>query len=120
MTPGLGIGIGIGIGSNQPPRPNTRKFEEGIVELNLMTAKLEGADIVFAPYAVFKPEGSNEAMVSIVVLRSSDVALNGWTPRDVEAKDLKSAALRDDTFLPSQAFDPSVYGDGLIVAVNIV
>lgn len=119
----VGIGVGIGLGMSQqlgtgPKRATVEDFAN-IGETRLMEANVRGARIVFAPYAIFMSE-SDDAAVTVVVLRSSDAALNGWVPQEFKVNDLTDIAVRAETFLPNQSFDRSIYGNRLIGAVDLV
>lgn len=116
----VGIGIGVGLGmSGQTPRQSQvpeDTIKAAIKQRNHIIAVRSGLKVFLQPYALLALDGGN--VLRAVIVLAEGRADGTWAPETIPVSDLSGLKIYNETFIPSDAFDPEILA-GVIAAVEV-
>jgi len=104
MRMGLGLGLTNQSGKGRSSSPEDT-IKTAIKERHHIRAIRGGVGVLVQPYALINAQGTR-VLRGIIVFIDGEAA-GDWTPIDIDVSGLSSVEVYDETFIPSDAFDPS-------------
>lgn len=114
----VGIGIGIGLGMGGRPRQSSaaeKTIKAALKERHHLSAIRGGVRILVQPYALLNAQGAR--ILHCVVVLIDGEARGDWSPVSINVAELGSLEVNNETFIPSDAFDPATLS-GVIAVVE--